>query len=182
MGGIVKWVELKKQILLHLKQDKTAYVTTFIDYYGLYKKHEFPNWGKAEATVNKNDRMQILEKGMAGDIDLKINYRFIPYIQLHEFEGLLFNDLEIFHEQIPPNELIGLKELEDTFNKFDNPEMINNNRDTAPSKRLSRIINGYDKIIYGNILASAIGIKKIKAKCPRFNNWINTIQTQCVSS
>lgn len=42
MGGIVKWSELKKQITLHLKEDSTSYVTTFIDYYGIYSKYDFP--------------------------------------------------------------------------------------------------------------------------------------------
>lgn len=32
MGGIVKWVELKHQIILHLKNDTNAIVTTLIDY------------------------------------------------------------------------------------------------------------------------------------------------------
>ena len=176
MGGIVKWAELKKQILLHLKGDKTAYTTTFIDYYGLYKKYGFPEWDKAEANTDKNQRMEILERGMFQDIDQKLNYRFIPYIQLHEFEGLLFNEISIFQEWIPENELIGLKELESTLRQFTNPEMINNNKETSPSKRLTRIIDGYEKIIYGNILADAIGIERIRAKCPRFNRWIEKIQ------
>jgi hypothetical protein len=29
-------------------------------------------------------------------IDESIRYRFIPYMQLHEFEGLLFNNIEVF--------------------------------------------------------------------------------------
>ena len=41
MGGVVKWAELKKQILLHLKNDSNAFVTTLIDYYGLYSKYNF---------------------------------------------------------------------------------------------------------------------------------------------
>jgi hypothetical protein len=42
MGGIVKWSELKKQILLHLKTDRSAFVTMFIDYYGIYQKKKLP--------------------------------------------------------------------------------------------------------------------------------------------
>ncbi len=176
MGGIVFWKVLKKDILNHLKNDPTAFVTTFIDYYGLQKKHSFPNWSEAEAEREKNRRMELLEKGMKHDIGEAYNSRFIPYVQLHEFEGLLFNDINVFYNQFEPEELIGEKELRNTFNEFnDNPEMINNGRESAPSKRLERIIKGYDKIVFGNIIAEEIGIERIRSKSPRFSHWIAEI-------
>lgn len=177
MGGIVKWSELRKQILLHLKNDTTAFVTTLIDYYGLYKKHQFPKWDEAIRTADKNARMDFLEKAMAEDIDDDLRPRFLPYIQLHEFEGLLFNDLKIFKEQIPKKELVGMEELKKTFDEFDNPEMINDTRETSPSHRLMRIISGYNKVVYGNILADAIGLENIRSKSNRFNNWLKKIES-----
>lgn len=176
MGGIVKWSELKKQITLHLRNESTAIVTTLIDYYGLYSKYNFPKWNEAEQNPDKNKRMEILELGMFESIEDSLRFRFIPYLQLHEFEGLLFNDIDIFYEQIPSSELVGIDELIQTFQQYGNPEMINNNRDTSPSHRLERIILGYNKIVYGNILAEAIGIEKIKAKSPRFRDWIEKIE------
>ncbi len=176
MGGIVKWAELRKQITLHLRNDSNAFVSTLIDYYGLYSKYNFPKWDEAENQTDKNIRMNILEQGMKDSIDDTIRFRFVPYMQLHEFEGLLFNEIEIFHELIPPKELIGIDELTRTFNQYSNPEMINNNRETSPSHRLERIILGYNKIVYGNILAEAIGLEKIRAKSPRFNEWLKRLE------
>lgn len=176
MGGIVKWHELKNQIKLHLKNDKHAYVTLLIDYYGLYKKYNFPCWEQADKEMDKNKRMKILEEGMKNSVDDSLQFRFIPYLQLHEFEGLLFNDINIFYDQIPKSELVGINELESTFKQFKNPEMINNNKETAPSKRLRRIILGYNKTVYGTILAEAIGLEKIRKKSPRFNQWIKKIE------
>lgn len=176
MGGIVKWKDLKKQIENHLKNDADAFVTTLIDYYGLYEKYEFPNWNIAESEPDKNKRMDILENGMSENISEEIRYRFLPYIQLHEFEGLLFNEEKYFHEQIPAKELVGTEELSEIFRSYENPEMINNKKETSPSHRLERIILGYNKIVYGNILAEAIGLEKIKSKSPRFNNWIKNIE------
>ena len=63
-GGIVKWSILKQQIETHLKSDRTAYVTTFIDYYGLYSKFNFPNWEISERIQDKNVRMDSIERGM----------------------------------------------------------------------------------------------------------------------
>ena len=53
--------------------------------------------------------------------------------------------------------------------------MINDDKETSPSSRLGRIIRGYNKIVYGNILAEAIGLNRIREKSPRFNGWLNKI-------
>ena len=135
-----------------------------------------PKWDEAEKQHDKNVRMNILEEGMSESIEEQLRYRFIPYLQLHEFEGLLFNDIAVFHEQIPKDDLVGVDELISTFRQFSNPEMINDNRRTSPSHRLQRIIRGYNKIVYGNILAEAIGLEKIRIKSPRFNNWISSLE------
>lgn len=176
MGGIVKWGELKKQILHHLKNEPDAYITTLIDYYGLYSKYEFPNWDNSLKIADKSKRMDFLEIEMASSIDDALRHRYIPYMQLHEFEGLLFNEIKIFFEQIPQNELVGIKELKATLQEYENPEMINDSKETSPSHRLERIISGYNKVVYGNILAEAIGLDKIRNKSPRFDNWLKKIE------
>ncbi len=176
MGGIVKWSELKKQILLHLKSDSEAFTTTLIDYYGLYKKYNYPEWDESLNIVDKNKRMDFLESSMLMDVDVDLRHRFIPYIQLHEFEGLLFNEIKYFQEQIPNEELVGTKELKEIFINYENPEMINDQRETSPSHRLERIILGYNKIVYGIILAEAIGLNNIRKKCPRFNTWLDNLE------
>jgi len=176
MGGIVKWSILKKEIETHLKEPNVI-VSTFIDYYGLYQKYNFPSWLDGEKIVNKNERMDFIENAMKEDIADAINHRFIPYLQLHEFEGLLFNEIELFYSQVPKAELVGIEELKKTFADYDNPEMINNIRETSPSHRLKRIIKGYNKPLYGHYFAEAIGIDKIRKKSPRFNDWIEKIIT-----
>lgn len=55
-------------------------------------------------------------------------------------------------------------------------ELINDGKTTAPSKRLQSLIIGYNKPVYGSILAEAIGLPKIRAKCPRFNDWITILE------
>ena len=175
-GGIVKWAKLKEQIEIHLKSEPDAYVTTLIDYYGTYEKYEFPGWAAAHAIVDRNARISALEQAMLNDIDPALQHRFIPYLQLHEFEGLLFNDIDVIYNQIPAADIVGKAELEKTFADYANPEMINNNRETSPSHRLTRIIRGYNKVVYGDILSEAIGLTRIRAKSPRFNSWITTIE------
>ncbi len=176
MGGTVRWSVLKKEIEMHLLEPNVI-VSTFFDYYGLYQKYNFPKWTEGERIADKNIRMDFLENAMKVDISDAIRHRFIPYLQLHEFEGLLFNDIQIFYDQVPKAELVGIAELKRTFAEYDNPEMINNNRETSPSHRLKRIIKGYNKPLYGHYFAEAIGIEQIRAKSPRFNQWVEKLST-----
>lgn len=175
-GGVVHWNQLKKQIETTLRSEPQSYVTTLIDYYGMLEKHHFPGWCESLTIVDKNDRMIFLENQMKADVDVDLCHRFIPYIQLHEFEGLLFCNIDIFKQLIPSDELLGIHELMDVINNNPNPEMINNTLENSPSHRLSRIIKGYNKIVYGNILAETIGISTIRAKCPRFSNWLTCLE------
>jgi Domain of unknown function (DUF4276) len=174
MGGIVRWSILKKEIEIHLLEQGVI-VSTLIDYYGLYQKYKFPKWAEGEGVVDKNSRMDFLETAMKEDIAESIRHRFIPYLQLHEFEGLLFNNIQYFYDQVPKDELVGIDELKSTFANYDNPEMINNNPETSPSHRLKRIIKGYNKPLYGHYFAEAIGIENIRTKSPRFDKWIEKI-------
>lgn len=175
-GGIVSWAALKYQVEKHLLEDKDAIVTTLIDYYGIYAHHEYPKWEEAKRKINRAERMDILENEMLMDISEDLQTRFIPYIQLHEFEGLLFSDLWVFDNNFEDDEFLDYDYLIQTIRDNPNPELINDGNETAPSKRLSRIIRGYDKVIYGALFAYDIGLAKIRSKCPRFNDWITKIE------
>ncbi len=173
-GGIVSWNDLKKQIELHLK-DTGVVVTLLIDYYGIYPKHAFPKWEEAKTIVNKSERMTFLENAMAEDIDDAVRFRFVPNIQLHEFEGLLFSDISVIEDNFEDYEFKNHAYLVETDRQYANPEDINDGSTTAPSKRLDDIIDDYSKVVYGSLLAQEIGLKKIQEKCPRFNAWINKL-------
>jgi hypothetical protein len=181
-GGIVRWEALKHQIENHLKQDIEASVTTLIDYYGIYANHRYPAWVNAEHTQDRNARMEMMEAGMRNDIAVGLRQRFIPYMQLHEFEGLLFSDIAVFNDSFTPDEFYDYTYLLSTIAEEPNPEMINNGVETAPSKRLARIIKGYQsenenlKVLYGSLLAQDIGLTKIRSKCPRFNKWVADLE------
>lgn len=153
-------------------------MTTFIDFYGIKDVHNFPKWNDAKKIVDKNDRMDFLEKAMLEDFEDKYRHKIIPYLQLHEFEGLLFNNIEVFEKQFRPSEFKDKQGLIDTINNNPNPELINDNPATAPSKRLDDYIFAYNqsKVVYGSILAEDIGLENIRGKCPRFNAWISTLE------
>lgn len=175
-GGIVPWINLKAQIIALLKQDTSALVTTLIDYYGIPERFNFPQWASAHNEGDKTKRMAILEEGMKNDIPENLRNRFLPYLQLHEFEGLLFCDINVLKSNFPDSEISDYEDFEKVFEEYPNPEEINDQPETAPSRRLLHHLKDYDKVVMGPILAQETGLTKIREKCPRFNRWIKNIE------
>ncbi len=60
--------------------------------------------------------------------------------------------------------------------QFPSPEDINDNTETAPSKRLSSLMPGYDKRVAGTLIALETGLDTIRAECPRFNKWLTRME------
>ena len=176
-GGVVSWSTLLNQIIHHLNESD-SYVTTFIDYYGIKDDFKYPSWEEGKKIANKEDRMTFLEQAMKDQISESTRYRFIPHLQLHEFETLLFCDVDVFKNWFEPTELCNLKDLQDALVDFDNrPENINNSSKTAPSKRKLKAVPSYDKVIAGNCIAMDIGLKKMLDMCPHFRRWIEELKT-----
>lgn len=173
-GGIVPWATIKRQILKHL-QEGEVYVSMLVDYYGIKEQFGFPGWDESLRIVDKTERLHFLLEKMEEDIPETLRYRFIPYIQMHEFEGLLFSDVHTFLNSFEENE-IKMEDLQAAADAFESPEMINNSPETAPSKRLIDAIPDYDKIVFGNCVAMDIGLEKIREKCPLFNEWVEKLE------
>lgn len=173
-GGIVPWATIKRQILKHL-QEGEACVSMLVDYYGIKEQFGFPGWEESLCIVDKTERLHFLLEKMEEDIPEEFRYRFIPYIQMHEFEGLLFSDVHAFLNSFEEDE-IKIEDLQAAADAFESPEMINNSPETAPSKRLIDAIPDYDKIVFGNCVAMDIGLEKIRKKCPLFNEWVEKLE------
>ena len=140
---------------------------------------DFPGWEHSLKLNDKSHRLAFLEKSMQEDIRPDLQRRFMPYIQLHEFEGLLFCEAAVFDRNFEKNEFLNYDYLIETIEQNPNPEMINDGYETAPSKRLEKIIKRYkseQKVIYGTLLAQEIGLNKIRSKCPRFNEWLARLE------
>jgi hypothetical protein len=64
-----------------------------------------------------------------------------PYIQMYEFEGLLFSSPEGLATGISQHAL--REQFQQIRDAFDTPETIKNSRITAPSKRILNLYDGY---------------------------------------
>lgn len=173
-GGDVSFQRYKLNAEKLIKNENDIIVTSLIDFFRL--QTDFPKYQEA-LRVHPNDKIQragYLESAIAENIS---HQRFIPYIQLHEFEGLLFSSTEGFDflPDIPNQNRI---ELEVAVNMYDNPELLNDGIFTAPSKRLASLIPGYQKTFHGPLLAEIITINTMLSRCERFKSWIDRLITE----
>lgn len=166
-GGDLNYDRFKPNVKNYLYEDNLI-ITSLIDFFRL--QPDFPKYDEALNISDISNRISFLEKAIADDIN---DERFIPYIQMHEFEGLLFSDIKGFDSlDISSKEK---EELYNIVNTFTNPELINDGPTTAPSKRLEKLISNYRKSFHGPNIASENTLSAILNKCPRFNNWIEKL-------
>lgn len=172
LGGVASWSSLKKQILSHLREN--AFVTTMIDYYGIKKSSGFPRMDESANILDAYKRIDFLENAMNTDMPDRYRDYFIPYLQLHEFEALLFSDEDALKAIVPEQEL-DIRKYEKVMHSFPNPELINNHPETSPSHRMAEIIADYDKVLYGSLIAENIGLHRLMEKCHHFAEWLRQI-------
>ena len=172
-GGLVNYHHLHNTIkgLLSNPHDGNIVVSSFVDFFRI--PNNMPGYDEAMRSVDGLQRVENLQQALGESI---ADRRFIPYIQLHEFEALLFsnnNGFEYLWEE-------KLSEKTKTIvDAFENPEDINSAPETAPSKRLLAINEKYDKVLDGNLIALEVGINEMLAKCPRFADWVSSLITAC---
>ena len=174
LGGDCNWKRIKNLVERTLKSQEYAIVTTMIDYYGR-KANTFPKQTEAVKINDIRKKVDFLEQAMRDDIDSPFKDRFIPYLQLHEFEAMLFNNYGAFDSNFGDDEC-KKNEIQKILQQFPDSEMINDSPLTSPSHRLESIIRGYNKITYGNLLAETIGLRNIYSKNQHFREWVDKLK------
>lgn len=174
-GGDVRFERAKGDIGRVMRQRSDTYISTMFDYFRLD-----PNWpGNVNIQGNPTaiEKAERIEKETFVKIkelfpDHNVEDRFIPYIEMHEFEALLFSEASILAKKIGVNK----SKIEDILQEFGEPEEINDGPDTAPSKRLISLKSGYRKVAMGKTISETIGIPTIRKKCPHFDSWITRLE------
>jgi hypothetical protein len=175
-GGNFRIERLLPDVRNRLLGDPDSFCTTFFDFYGL--PPEFPGKATAVELASPKEKAEAVCKALTETLTATIGQdpmqRFIPYIQMYEFEALLFSD--------PVGLARGVEspELSDHFKQirrsFDSPEAINDSPQTAPSKRISKKVVGYQKPIYGSLAAMEIGLPSMRQECTGFDAWLTQLE------
>lgn len=174
-GGGRSYIPMKNDIRRILKQEtgRDVFFTTMIDLYAIHT--DFPGRDDAERLRQLPDkRVEALERSFAEDIG---DQRFIPYIQLHEFEAYLFSDPTKFKFFYNHHEK-AISALQAIADGVKIPELINDGEHSAPSKRIIAKLPDYKdaKRVYGPQVAALIGLEVIRSKCPHFHAWLSRLE------
>lgn len=140
------------------------FVTTLYDFYG-FKDRE------------ANELPDALCRRMSLSLDEPRH--LIPYVQVYEFESLLFSAPSALARFLGEDAL-GVA-METAVIACGGAEQVNDGPQTAPSERLSALFHNhlnqrYDKTFHGPLLALEIGLPAIRAACPRFDGWLSRLE------
>ena len=179
-GGIRSWDVMQREIIRHLREDRESIASTMVDYYGLPSSgvSAWPGRKKA-ATLVFPQKAGTVENALAADIRRTMGQgfdsrRFIPYVMMHEFEALLFSDCPKFADSIDHSNIASsFQEIRDDFSS---PEEIDDSPDTAPSKRIIKLVPVYQKRLHRTLAALEIGLRKMRDECPHFANWLRRLK------
>lgn len=171
-----RFAAVLRELKALIRQEPASTVTMLFDYYGLRD-----DWPGLRSAKNKGPEeiTAIIEPAittaLADAIGADFNpNRFVSYIQVYEIESLLFAG---------PAEMAKIFERPDLEAKFaeivaecGGCELINEDPETSPSKRISGLFPGYRKGSSVNAhayrIAQHIGLERMRRQCPHFNEWL----------
>jgi len=182
-GGVRPWDSVCEDILGLLKERPGRVCTTMFDFYAMPG-----NWpGRTDAggmpLARKGPHVEdaLLEDMAAhagGDFRREL---FVPYVQVHEFEALLFAGVAEMAEALAPISQMKQADLNAHFravvDQAGQPEAINDNYDTCPSRRITGVVRGYRKPVFGPIIAGRIGLDVLRTACPHFGQWLGRLES-----
>jgi hypothetical protein len=157
-------------------------ITTLIDYFRLNSETKLPGFLECSQKSTTDNKIECLEVRL-NDVVQKIKpySYFIPYIQKHEMETLMFSN---------PQEGFDLEDIKiknaviEICKQYPNIEDINGNY--GPSERLGDIYKScgkkYSKVIDGIDVAELTGIEKMVEKSLRLKNWIENLISEIKKS
>ena len=170
-GGYTSFAKAKADIDQWLKNDPGTWHTTLIDLYGLNSK--FPGYAAA-ASLPPQIKVAAIEQAFGQQI---ASPRFLPFIQLHEFESLLFADPALLEELLSLDHSVPANAFLTIYQRYHGqPELINDSPHTAPSKRILQVCPGYRKIVDGVLILEEIGLPKLRQQCPHFDAWVTCLE------
>ena len=179
-GGIKPWGAARNDIVAHLREDQECIATTMVDYYGMPKAGSRSWPGRSQAAgLAFQHKAKTIEDELAADIRRTMgagfdDRRFIPYVMMHEFEAMLFSDCERFGEAIGRPQLA--PRFQEIRDQFATPEEIDDSPNTAPSRRIVKLVPDYQKPSMGNVAALEIGFDRIRSECPNFRGWLKRLE------
>jgi hypothetical protein len=147
-----------------------ARFSMMVDLYHL--PHDFPGYAEAMPRPDCYEQAVALEAPLAAEL---ADPRFLPYLQVHEFEALLLAVPAQFADWFE-NRQQALAALAADCQGFETPERIDHGQHSHPKARIQRHYDDYDENVHGPLLAHAIGLPTLRQRCPHFHQWLTRLE------
>jgi hypothetical protein len=147
-----------------------------LDLYGLAAFSDgFPGYDACRHIADPYEKVAGLEQAWGQDIGFP---RFVPYLQLHEFEALVLVDASVLKLEFIEQHKHVDRLIAEIAGVNKPPEEIDEGRKTAPSKRIISHLPQYDrrKADAGSSAAQAIGLPRLCEACPHFGSWVKSLE------
>jgi hypothetical protein len=146
-----------------------------LDYYRL--PLDFPGMASRPTPGLPMQRVRHVENAVAEQFSSPPN--FMPFLVLHEFEAWLFSSTtELPRALTEPRKQA---QFEAIRAGVATPEEINERPEFAPSKQIAKLFPAYKKTLHGPTTAGRIGLERIRAECPHFNEWMTKLEAFALS-
>lgn len=155
-----------------MKEDRSAEArfSMMVDLYSLPK--DFPGWSENSGKFSGAELAAVLEEALMAELG---DSRFVPYLQVHEFEALVLSEPDRLNTLYPAYRS-KITKLTEECARFGTPEEINHGRQSHPKFRIHHIIPEYDENMDGPKLAGDIGLETLRARCPHFGAWLTRLE------
>jgi hypothetical protein len=155
-----------------LKEDQSldARFSMMVDLYSL--PNDFPGYAAGMTKATGREQAGILQQALAVEL---ADTRFIPYLQVHEYEALVLADprrITTLYEVAPAQ----LEALCEECSAYVTPEDINHGQHSHPKYRIQQRVQGYDENVAGPLLAEDIGLLTLRERCPHFGEWLTRLE------
>lgn len=138
------------------------HVSTLYDFYGFKNRDGMT--------------VQTLEAAVAQRFNAARQARLTPYVQMYEFEALLFAAPEQTHATLG-GPVAQLQALQLAVAEAGSPEAVNDSPQTSPSHRLKALFPKFDKKLHGPEIIACAGLAGIRAQCARFDAWVGRLES-----
>lgn len=178
--GIRPWDVYRRELIRFAKGRAGRVLSVLVDYYSMPEC-----WPGRDKAKNKpiDERGYHVETELIKDLADVLGDRFVPCVQHHEFETLLFVDPEtsalsiaVAGGKLSPEDVAEqMIEIRESFD--DKVERINDSPQTAPSKRILELVPGYDKVAFGVTATQDVGVDDLRSGCPWLDRWLTGLET-----
>ncbi len=178
-GGGCTYRKWKDDLTTWIKQQhhhQDVWFTTMLDLFGLGAFSDaFPEYPQHANCPDPYQRVRNLEDAWFRDIGFA---RFVPHLQLHEFEAMVLVDVTVLKTQFVEHAR-KVNQLADAIaSEGKPPELINDGQQTSPSHRIIGFLPQYErqKADVGSAAAREIGLPRLRKACPHFNQWLSRLE------